>query len=442
MSVTIITCYCCNSNLMNTTTDNYLVIFTDKFNIHIVKQRFDTSKVYIIDIDNINKQNNAITMMDMVQHVLTINPFDSRKFVWLDNSALHTTKIIYSRISDTKIDVFNNNNCCGGGIQSWINFYNLYIKHYKQDSKQQDSKQQNIINRCMEVNPLLFRLVSDGEYWVPNKFIIPRMQAGLGNRLFIYAAALGASSLATTSNNSKSVIILPSHTENTVHGTKPIHNYFYRNGAKAQNIAIENKYSERPYHSGVYIPIPTTFSQNINLLIDGFFQSEKYWLHIRQDIIDQYSCPDFLKDSYRSLYNLHNNNKHAFIHIRRGDYLRLQHHNVNLDRYYRSALQLFPADTHFLIFSDDMNYCRNYALLKTRSVTFVDKSETECLWIMSLCSGAICANSSFSWWGSYLQQNPTLPRTLPNKMFTNPMYRINDFFPQGSGGGGYTIVNV
>jgi len=445
-------------NITNTSTDNNLVIFTDKFNLHIVKRLFDTTKVYIVDTQDVIKHNisngkhigDIITMMNIIQYVLVVNPFDSHKFVWMDINYLPLNRIVYSRVSDTKIDIFVNSNSSsvnnyGSSKQCWLDFCHWYHNNtnYKLDT-QQNVEQQHVINKkCITDNPSLFRIITSSEYWIPSKYIIPRMQAGLGNRLFIYAAALGASSLNISnsvggnSGNNKSVIILPAHTETNVHGTKPVHGYFYRNNnVNAGNVIMEHKYSDKPYQSGVYTPIPHVSSDK-HLLIDGFFQSDKYWLQIKQSIVDQYSCPDFLKDSYRYLFNL-GNDKTCFIHIRRGDYLKLPLHNVNLHNYYQAALQLFPLDTVFLVFSDDLNYCRNYSLLKTRNVLFVDKNETESLWIMSLCYGAICVNSSFSWWGSYLQTNPTLPRILPSKMFTDTRYRVNDFYPQT----GYTIVNV
>ena len=95
----------------------------------------------------------------------------------------------------------------------------------------------------------------------------------------------------------------------------------------------------------------------------------------------------------------------AFLHVRRGDYIGLSHyHFLQPVDYYERALSYFAIDTPILLFSDDLDYCKGIDLFKNRNCIFIDEpDEIIALALMSLCEkGAICANSTFSYWGAML----------------------------------------
>lgn len=101
------------------------------------------------------------------------------------------------------------------------------------------------------------------------------------------------------------------------------------------------------------------------------------------------------------------------IHVRRGDYLLFPHYHstIGID-YYARAISIFPS-TKFLIFSDDINWCRQRF---GGNVEFVeDNPDYIDLYLMSLCHSNIVANSTFSEWGSYLN-------STPNKQLIKPYY--------------------
>jgi len=141
---------------------------------------------------------------------------------------------------------------------------------------------------------------------------------------------------------------------------------------------------------------------NPQMALVGFFQSEKYFKEHRDDIqqmfsIDSYSL-DIIKEKYGSL--LEGNT--AFVHVRRGDYVKYkdQHPPCSLD-YYREATSLFPENTIFLVFSDDIEWCKEK--FEDERFVFIHNDEDYIdLYLMTLCKGAIMANSSFSWWGAWL----------------------------------------
>ena len=107
----------------------------------------------------------------------------------------------------------------------------------------------------------------------------------------------------------------------------------------------------------------------------------------------------------------------VFIHVRRGDYVKFSDiHYLQEDDYYKNALQHFniPA-TQFLIFSDDISYCKTRDVFNSLpNKEFIDNpNELEVLAKMASCKGgAICANSTFSWWGAILSSSSKI--IVPN----------------------------
>ena len=98
----------------------------------------------------------------------------------------------------------------------------------------------------------------------------------------------------------------------------------------------------------------------------------------------------------------------AFLHIRVKDIP--PNKQVKLTHYYVSAIKKLPSDCSIMVFSDDIDWCKEHI---PQMFSFVDTSrwewepdglaDVEALFLMSQCKkGAICANSAFSWWGAYL----------------------------------------
>ena len=142
-------------------------------------------------------------------------------------------------------------------------------------------------------------------------------------------------------------------------------------------------------------------------LIDGYWQSEKYFNPIADTIIKDFT---FLEVSVRNklLAKEMSEKISVSIHVRRGDYL--GGFPVMDENYFKLAMTYFTkkyGDVHFYVFSNDIDWCRNH--LKAERITFVDwntgKDSPSDMWLMSQCKHNIIANSSFSWWGAWLNQN-------------------------------------
>lgn len=145
--------------------------------------------------------------------------------------------------------------------------------------------------------------------------------------------------------------------------------------------------------------------RNQNIILDGYWQTEKYFKEFRDRIIKAFAYPYEKWDGFVS------------VHVRRTDYLRLAHkHPPVPKKWIDAAMECFPG-FHFMFFSDDIAWCRqNYGHRK--DVTFSDgKDEVKDLVMMSWCVHNICSASTFSWWGAWLNQNPLKRIIIPRLWF-------------------------
>lgn len=168
----------------------------------------------------------------------------------------------------------------------------------------------------------------------------------------------------------------------------------------SNNITNTKTYKEKDFN---YTPIP--YSPDLDLV--GFFQSEKYFIN-NQDIISRLLTPKIgfgMKWGYTS------------IHVRRGDYLQLKdcYHDLTMENYYLPAMNIIKSK-HYLVFSDDINWCKTKFI--GEQFTFVEgNSPVTDLSLQMACEHQIIANSSFSWWGAWLNKNPSKIVIAPKNWF-------------------------
>jgi hypothetical protein len=153
---------------------------------------------------------------------------------------------------------------------------------------------------------------------------------------------------------------------------------------------------------------------DINYNITGRFDTFRYWYDNARDDISNINLKSSLMKSANikldEIKNKHIGKSTVSIHVRRGDYLLPQHHHFSRlgIRYYSSAINTYFKDTDdyvFLIFSDDIDYCKEH-LIEGDMVEYMENnSEYMDMTLMSLCENNIIANSSFSWWAAYLNKN-------------------------------------
>ncbi|MBN1290409.1 MAG: alpha-1,2-fucosyltransferase [Candidatus Latescibacteria bacterium] len=145
----------------------------------------------------------------------------------------------------------------------------------------------------------------------------------------------------------------------------------------------------------------------------GFFQSEKYFKPSADIIRSEFSFNNFPveKETLEVEKKIVNTNS-VSIHVRRGDYLKIERFKVCTEKYYEKAMNLIRDKENnpvFYVFSDDIQWCINN--FHCPDCIYIDPEQSHNdplndMRLMSLCKHNIIANSSYSWWGAWLNNNP------------------------------------
>ena len=135
-----------------------------------------------------------------------------------------------------------------------------------------------------------------------------------------------------------------------------------------------------------------------------------------------------LKEKYPVIFN----NKTTSVHIRRGDYLNYPNfHPTQSQEYYYNCIEKLSSDTDFFIFfSDDTTWCKNH--FKEKNFLFIENEKDYLsLLLMSFCSNNIISNSSFSWWGAWLNKN-NYKQVIGPKIWFGPglNHNTSDIIPE------------
>jgi len=184
-----------------------------------------------------------------------------------------------------------------------------------------------------------------------------------------------------------------------------------------------------------------------NVNVAGFFQSEKYFEHIEDEIRKDYTFKSNWLEPSLNFMEQFDDKEVLFLHVRRGDpnltdkrgfkwaYVNLQdQHPTQPIEYYEKALTYFPDDMPVLVFSDSIEWCKEQEIFQPDRFMFSEPEDKHDdgalvpyidLCLMSLCSHAIIANSSMSWWGAWLQKNPHKKMIAP-KMWFGSAYQFHD----------------
>ena len=157
----------------------------------------------------------------------------------------------------------------------------------------------------------------------------------------------------------------------------------------------------------------------------GFFQSEKYFKHVREDLLSDFTFKEEYLEPCRKMRKEVTNP--IALHVRRTDYAQYSHHPICDINYYKEALARFDSDREVIIFSDDPEWCLQEDLFDDdRFLVSENRDQYLDLCLMSLCSDFIIANSSFSWWGAWLSTNENKRVIAPSKWFGPPLDQVND----------------
>ncbi|MBW7675616.1 alpha-1,2-fucosyltransferase [Chryseobacterium chendengshani] len=177
-----------------------------------------------------------------------------------------------------------------------------------------------------------------------------------------------------------------------------------------------------------------------NIYLKGYFQSEKYFLRFEDEIRRDFEIITALKKETRDMLKIIEAGDSVSLHIRRGDYIsnanaNAVHGTCNLDYYHRAItiIQEKIKDPAFFIFSDDIDWAKENLKIDN-TIYFVDFNDSstnyEDIKLMSACKHNIIANSSFSWWGAWLNSSKNKIVIAPSKWFNTDKLNSEDIIPE------------
>lgn len=227
-----------------------------------------------------------------------------------------------------------------------------------------------------------------------------RYFSGLGNQLFILA---GGESFAHQTGRQFYI-----HDHHSPYSPHSGHNYYdrilkgWRQFYRPMTATIT---IDEPLEITGYIDWPEILDKNEtqDIEIHGYFQHWRYVEPIREQFANRLF---FNKDIVKKYPDI---SQRFFLHVRGGDYLTWAGF-VDLKNYYRKCLNRVQRNK-IAVFTNDESYTKQ--LLDGFDYDVIRENEEDSLYLMTQCRGGICANSSYSWWGAYL--NPNRPIFIPSK---------------------------
>ncbi len=275
--------------------------------------------------------------------------------------------------------------------------------------------------------------------------IVVKLLGGLGNQMFQYAAGRALATkhgvplkidISALKNDSKGAYTQRHYeldcfniqatiaTEKDLAAFQPFHNN--------QILRLAQRKFPFLFSSIYFAESGSQFNSTFNNLksnsyLDGYWQSEAYFKNIRVQLLSDFVLKDSMPRSLETWCDKITSVNSVSMHVRRGDYVNLPSanafHGLCSMTYYENAFSKLQAEEQNLeifVFSDDITWCKqNFNFrVNTHFVEHTDKAYWD-LYLMSLCKHNIIANSSFSWWGAWLNQHTNKRVFVPEYWFTN-----------------------
>lgn len=283
---------------------------------------------------------------------------------------------------------------------------------------------------------------------------------GLGNQLFQYAAG------RSLAERTGSKLILDLSWFEDVHGMQDTTARKYslspfRINAELQTPAVPSVKFQSPlvnrikrklqrigflrdgknvFHEGSARFDPRINTIKAPVLLNGYWQSYLYFESIIQIIQEEIGSVGIISDESRELLKLIKNNDSICVHIRRGDYVTNKKASVTHGlcglEYYKQGLAVASKNLKnpiCYVFSDDPDWVKENFLVDFPT-TIVDingpDDAHQDLWLMAACKSFVIANSSLSWWGSYLSNDEQKIVVAPSKWFLMQNLDTTDLIPE------------
>ncbi|MES2812672.1 MAG: alpha-1,2-fucosyltransferase [Bacteroidota bacterium] len=267
--------------------------------------------------------------------------------------------------------------------------------------------------------------------------IVIKIIGGLGNQMFQYAAAKAIS----IEKRQKMFLDVDSFNSYALH-KYGLHNFALRASIFKKPSNFKKGIIKFFGNKQKYKEVDLGFNSNFfylkgnPLILDGYFQSEKYFIKYEKEIRQDFKIVSTLKPITLKTIDFIKGVNAVSIHFRRGDYVGNTLHETDKTEYYKKAMKIIESKLEspvYFLFSDDIpwvkeNFITNF---ETHYIDFNDfESNYEDLKLMSSCKHNIIANSSFSWWGAWLNSNPDKIVIAPQKWFGDETLNYQDIIPE------------
>ncbi len=281
--------------------------------------------------------------------------------------------------------------------------------------------------------------------------IVALLAAGLGNQMFRYAAA------RQLSERHKTKLILNGSWFKNIPVGETVRHY------ELDQLNIQAEYTEKPIDGKIYEPgfkwpvlygpdmYSTYFNPSFgfneevlslpnNVIINGDFQNERYFTDVKENLLKEFTPSYKLSRIVSKNLSLIEKTKNSVsVHVRRTDYIDhntySKTHGPKGTNYYKLAVEklekLVGGQLSIFVFSDDQAWCKNNLKFKypTRFVEDAERSFDD-IWLMSHCDHNVIANSSYSWWGAWLNKNPKKIVVAPQTWFLDGSINSSSIVPE------------
>lgn len=282
--------------------------------------------------------------------------------------------------------------------------------------------------------------------------MIVRITGGIGNQMFQYALKLKLDSIS----KQKCEIDTRFYRRKIVHNGFELNKVFgicaaqYDGSIQALADQFPLLYKlffrmgirslKTPHH---LTEIRTCFRQDVlslyerDFYIDGYWQSEEYFQSISDKVRQEFQFNAFTEQENLHLEQIIRSRQSVSLHVRRGDYVGTSRFvSLGKTNYYQEAVEYIKANVEspfFIVLSDDISWCKENLDLSEDSIFVTwnqgNKNYRD-MQIMSICKHNIIANSSFSWWGAWLNNNPEKIIVAPSRFFNGNVEDESHIIPK------------
>ena len=274
--------------------------------------------------------------------------------------------------------------------------------------------------------------------------IVIRLRGGLGNQLFEYAAGkslayhhgvpLKVDPYYYRLHPNRSVVLDRFHTDYEIATAQEINQLVGRTRVeKFFHKKTHYRYCRQAFAQPYYHFYPDFYQLPAHVYLSGYWQSERYFQPYLDTFREQLVPREAPSEANQKLIEEMNTTQSVSLHVRHGDYVAkpsADHFFAPLEEtYYRAAITFIRqkiSAPRFYVFSDNIEWCRR-TFADLESAVFVDHNrEAQSywdLWLIAQCRHHVMANSSFSWWGAWLNKHSDKIVVAPQRWFAADYYR-------------------